>query len=68
MLKKYEWVLIAFESCGRRVSSKPRKKQTRMSHVEGAVKSWALKSKVWVTIFIAALFIIARTWKQPRCP
>jgi hypothetical protein len=20
------------------------------------------------TIFIAALFIIARTWKQPRCP
>ena len=20
------------------------------------------------TVFIAALFIIARTWKQPRCP
>lgn len=50
MLKKYEWVLIAFESCGRRVSSKPRKKQTRMSHVEGTVKRWALKSKVWVKV------------------
>ena len=21
-----------------------------------------------ITLFIAALFIIARTWKQPRCP
>ena len=23
---------------------------------------------IWSTMFIAALFIIARTWKQPRCP
>ena len=22
----------------------------------------------WTPMFIAALFIIARTWKQPRCP
>ena len=22
----------------------------------------------WTTIFITTLFIIARTWKQPRCP
>ena len=22
----------------------------------------------WETMFITALFIIARTWKQPRCP
>ena len=24
--------------------------------------------KTHVPVFIAALFIIARTWKQPRCP
>ena len=23
---------------------------------------------MWTPMFIAALFIIARTWKQPRCP
>jgi hypothetical protein len=22
----------------------------------------------WCTMFIAALFIIARSWKEPRCP
>ena len=22
----------------------------------------------WTPVFIAALFTIARTWKQPRCP
>ena len=22
----------------------------------------------WIPLFIAALFTIARTWKQPRCP
>ena len=26
------------------------------------------KNKVCTPMFIAALFIIARTWKQPRCP
>ena len=23
---------------------------------------------MWSTMFIAALFVIARTWKQPKCP
>jgi hypothetical protein len=26
------------------------------------------KKYIWSTMFIAALFIIARSWKQPRCP
>ena len=27
-----------------------------------------IERDTWTTMFIAALFIIARTWKQPRCP
>ena len=27
-----------------------------------------LKKDTCISLFIAALFIIARTWKQPRCP
>ena len=27
-----------------------------------------IQKKSWTTMFIAALFTIARTWKQPRCP
>ena len=27
-----------------------------------------LKKDTCIPLFIAALFIIARTWKQPRCP
>jgi hypothetical protein len=31
--------------------------------------SWEEKTEdAWSTIFIAALFIIARSWKEPRCP
>ena len=31
--------------------------------------SWKIIStKTWTGTFIAALFIIARTWKQPKCP
>ena len=26
------------------------------------------ETNTWTLMFIAALFIIARTWKQPRCP
>ena len=27
-----------------------------------------IEKDTWTPMFIAALFIIARTWKQPRCP
>ena len=27
-----------------------------------------IERDIWTPMFIAALFIIARTWKQPRCP
>ena len=27
-----------------------------------------IQKESWTTIFIAALFTIARTWKQPKCP
>ena len=27
-----------------------------------------IERDTWTPMFIAALFIIARTWKQPRCP
>ena len=27
-----------------------------------------IERDTWTPVFIAALFIIARTWKQPRCP
>ena len=30
--------------------------------------SQACSKYTWSTIFIAALFIIARSWKEPRCP
>ena len=26
------------------------------------------KKDTWIPLFIAALFTIVRTWKQPRCP
>ena len=31
-------------------------------------KETRIKRNVCTLMFIAALFIIARTWKQPRCP
>ena len=27
-----------------------------------------IQKESWTTVFIAALFMIARTWKQPKCP
>ena len=27
-----------------------------------------IEKDTWTPVFIAALFTIARTWKQPRCP
>ena len=34
----------------------------------GAGYQTSLKRDTCTPVFIAALFIIARTWKQPRCP
>ena len=31
-------------------------------------KETRIERDTWTPVFIAALFIIARTWKQPRCP
>ena len=31
-------------------------------------KETRIERDTWTPMFIAALFIIARTWKQPRCP
>jgi hypothetical protein len=42
-----------------------------VSHIDRALsnKAYLLKSNYTVSyIFIAALFIIARSWKEPRCP
>ena len=36
-----------------------------LSHIQGYCYHL---SKFHIPMFIAALFIIARTWKQPRCP
>ena len=36
--------------------------------VQGFANSWTLLSDWTTPVFITALFIIARTWKQPRCP
>ena len=27
-----------------------------------------IQKESWTTMFIASLFTIARTWKQPKCP
>ena len=36
-------------------------------NIQAVFKSSAVSFKAWVTpVFIVALFIIARTWKQPR--
>ena len=37
------------------------------SEVSLKKKNTILKD-AWTPVFIAALFTIARTWKQPRCP
>ena len=31
-------------------------------------KETRIERDMWTPMFITALFIIARTWKQPRCP
>ena len=31
-------------------------------------KETRIERDTWTPMFIVALFIIARTWKQPRCP
>ena len=32
------------------------------------IKETKIERDTYTTMFIAALFIIARTWKKPRCP
>ena len=73
-----EWVACPFSS----VSSWSRN-QTGVSYIAGGFfTNWAIreaclglyleKNKIWkdtcTPVFIAMLFIIAKTWKQPKCP
>ena len=32
------------------------------------IEETRIEKDTWTPMFITALFIIARTWKQPRCP
>ena len=32
------------------------------------LRETTIEKDTWTPVFIAALFTIARTWKQPRCP
>ena len=32
------------------------------------IEETRIERDIYTPIFIAALFLIARTWKQPRCP
>ena len=41
---------------------------TQQSHCRAYTRKPELKETRAPPMFIAALFIIARTWKQPRCP
>ena len=42
---------------------------TQQSHCWGyTLRKPELKETYFIPMFIAALFTIARTWKQPRCP
>ena len=40
----------------------------RSSQVYDGCKECGWNLKMWVGMFIAALFTLARTWKQPSCP
>ena len=41
--------------------------QSALLYVPKGVKNY-VHTKICTWMFIAALFITARTWKQPRCP
>ena len=42
---------------------------TQQSHSQAyTLKKTKIENNTCIPLFIAALFIIARTWKQPRCP
>ena len=41
---------------------------TQQSHWWAYTKETRIERDMCTPIFIAVLFIIARTWKQPRCP
>ena len=73
-----EWVVFPFS----RGTSQPRD-QTKVSHIAGRffqlrdpnipllgihTKETRIERDTCTPLFITALFTIARTWKQPRCP
>ena len=39
-----------------------------LGHYPREMKTYVRKNKTSTKIFIAALFVIAPNWKQPRCP
>ena len=41
---------------------------TQQSHCWAYTPRKTVERDMYTSMFIAALFIIARTWKQPRCP
>ena len=41
---------------------------TQQSHCWAYTEETRRERDTWTPVFIAAVFIIARTWKQPRCP
>ena len=41
---------------------------TQQSHSWAYIRTTLLKKDMCTCMFIAALFTIAKTWKQPKCP
>ena len=41
---------------------------TQQSHCWAYIEETRIERDMCTTMFFSALFIIARTWKQPRCP
>jgi hypothetical protein len=57
---KSNWVI------SQKIETSSRQSYTTPGHI---LKTYPLYHKViWSTVFIGALLIIIRKWKQPRCP
>ena len=41
---------------------------SQQSHYWAFTEKTTIQKDAWAPMFTAALFTIARTWKQPRCP
>ena len=41
---------------------------TQQSHSQAYTEETKIEGDTCIPLFIAALFTIARTWKQPKCP